>query len=126
MCIRDREEAAILAAVHSSAYSKEMGGAKVAVDYTEVKNVWKANGAKPGMVLYDPYQTATVTPDEALAIGEKAAPWFHILEVGTPMVTAYGMEPVRRLRAAFPSKEILADVKIVDSGRCLLYTSRCV
>lgn len=64
---RTKEEAAILAAVHSSAYSKEMGGAKVAVDYTEVKNVWKANGAKPGMVLYDPYQTATVTPDEALA-----------------------------------------------------------
>ena len=27
----------------------------------------KANGAKPGMVLYDPYETAVVTPDPALA-----------------------------------------------------------
>ena len=40
---------------------------KVQVDYTEVRNVWKANGAKPGMVLYDPYETAVVTPDPALA-----------------------------------------------------------
>lgn len=58
-----KTEAAILAAVHSS----QNGGAKVQVDYTEVKNVWKANGAKPGMVLYDPYETAVVTPDPALA-----------------------------------------------------------
>ncbi len=58
-----KTEAAILAAV----YSSENGGAKVAVDYTEVKNVWKANGAKPGMVLYDAYETAAVTPDPALA-----------------------------------------------------------
>lgn len=58
-----KTEAAILAAVHSS----QNGGAKVQVDYTEVKNVWKANGAKPGMVLYDPYETAVVTPDPSLA-----------------------------------------------------------
>ena len=58
-----KTQAAILAAVHSSQNS----GAKVQVDYTEVKNVWKANGAKPGMVLYDPYETAVVTPDPSLA-----------------------------------------------------------
>ena len=58
-----KTEAAVLAAVHSS----QTGGAKVQVDYTEVRNVWKANGAKPGMVLYDPYETAVVTPDPALA-----------------------------------------------------------
>ena len=58
-----KTQAAILAAVHSS----QNGGAKVQVDYTEVKNVWKANGAKPGMVLYDPYETAVVTPDPSLA-----------------------------------------------------------
>lgn len=58
-----KTQAAILAAVHSS----QNGGAKVQVDYTEVKNVWKANGAKPGMVLYDPYETAVVTPDSSLA-----------------------------------------------------------
>lgn len=58
-----KTQAAVLAAVHSS----QNGGAKVQVDYTAVKNVWKANGAKPGMVLYDPYETAVVTPDPALA-----------------------------------------------------------
>ena len=58
-----KTQAAVLAAVHSS----QNGGAKVQVDYTALKNVWKANGAKPGMVLYDPYETAVVTPDPALA-----------------------------------------------------------
>lgn len=38
----------------------------MAVDYTRVRNVKKPAGAKPGMVVYDPYQTAYVTPDEAL------------------------------------------------------------
>ena len=42
-------------------------GSVTAVDYTEVRNVWKANGAKPGMVLYDNYETAYVVPDAALA-----------------------------------------------------------
>ena len=66
-----KTEAAVLAAVHSSQNSATTpsfsSGAKVQVDYTEVRNVWKANGAKPGMVLYDPYETAVVTPDPALA-----------------------------------------------------------
>ena len=45
----------------------------MAVDYTQVKNVKKPAGARPGMVVYDPYQTAYVTPDEALvkALEEK-------------------------------------------------------
>lgn len=38
-----KTEAAVLAAVHSS----QNGGAKVQVDYTEVRNVWKANGQSP-------------------------------------------------------------------------------
>ena len=41
-------------------------GAKVAVDTTEVKNIWKASGAKPGMVLYEVYTTVYVTPREGL------------------------------------------------------------
>lgn len=59
-----KTEAAILAALHSGSGDS---GAKIAVDYTEVRNVWKANGAKPGMVLYDNYETAYVVPDPALA-----------------------------------------------------------
>lgn len=52
------QEAAELA--YSSAY-KAGTGAKVAVDTTEVKNIWKANGAKPGMVLYEVYTTVYIT-----------------------------------------------------------------
>lgn len=46
------EEAAEIAAAHSSAR-----GAKAEVDYTAVKNVWKRNGAKPGMVLFKAQKT---------------------------------------------------------------------
>ena len=47
-------------------FSQGRGGGQVAVDYTQVRNVKKPGGARPGMVVYDPYQTAYVTPDEAL------------------------------------------------------------
>ena len=55
-------EAAMLAAW----FSQGRDGGQVAVDYTQVRNVKKPNGARPGMVVYDPYQTAYVTPDGAL------------------------------------------------------------
>ncbi len=53
-------EAAILAAY----YSQAKDGKNVPVDYTPVKFVKKPNGAKPGMVIYETYRTAYVTPDE--------------------------------------------------------------
>lgn len=52
------EAAALLAA----RYSKAAQSANVEVDYTARKNVWKPAGAKPGMVLYENYRTAVVTP----------------------------------------------------------------
>ncbi len=51
-------EAAELAAY----YSKARESSQVPVDYTAVKNVKKPNGAKPGMVIYDHYNTVYVTP----------------------------------------------------------------
>ena len=36
------------------------------VDVTQVRNLRKPNGAKPGMVVYDRYRTVIVTPDAAL------------------------------------------------------------
>ncbi|MCL2069092.1 MAG: NFACT family protein, partial [Oscillospiraceae bacterium] len=56
------EQACIIAAWHSKARES----AKIPVDYTRVKNVKKPGGAKPGMVIYDHYETAIVSPDEAL------------------------------------------------------------
>lgn len=51
-------EAAQLAAY----YSKARESSQVPVDYTQIKNVKKPNGAKPGMVIYDNYNTLYVTP----------------------------------------------------------------
>lgn len=54
----------ILEAARLAAYfSKAQNSAQVPVDYTAVKNVKKPNGAKPGMVIYDRYNTVYVQPD---------------------------------------------------------------
>ena len=55
-------EAAIIAATNSSVRE----GDNVAVDYTEVRNIRKPAGAKPGMVVYEIYRTAYVNPDAEL------------------------------------------------------------
>lgn len=59
---RTLTEAAIIAAVNS----KARNSAKVPVDYTQIKNVKKQPGGKPGMVIYENFSTAIVDPDEAL------------------------------------------------------------
>ena len=55
-------EAAQLAAFHSRARESS----QVPVDYTRVKFVKKPQGAKPGMVIYDHYNTVYVTPSQEL------------------------------------------------------------
>lgn len=52
----DITEAAIIAAKNS----KACGERRVEVDYTRIKNVKKPNGAKPGFVIYEGYNTAVV------------------------------------------------------------------
>ena len=54
------------AATIAATLSKAKGGAKVQVDYAPRKNVRKPNGAKPGMVVYEGYNTVLVSPDKAL------------------------------------------------------------
>lgn len=56
----DIAQAAALAAWFSQA--RESG--KVPVDYTEVRNVKKPAGGRPGMVVYTAYRTVNVTPEE--------------------------------------------------------------
>ena len=53
-------EAAALAAY----YSKARESSQVPVDYTTIKNVKKPNGAKPGMVIYEHYNTVYITPKQ--------------------------------------------------------------
>ena len=57
----DIAEAALLAAWFSQA--RESGN--VPVDYTEVRNVKKPAGGRPGMVIYTTCRTVNVTPEEA-------------------------------------------------------------
>ena len=54
-------EAAKIAAYYSQA--RESGN--VPVDYTPVKFVKKPSGGRPGMVIYNTYQTVNVVPEEA-------------------------------------------------------------
>lgn len=60
---RTIKEAAVLAAFYSSARD----GYNVPIDYTQIKNVKKPSKAKPGMVVYDNYNTIYVVPDASLA-----------------------------------------------------------
>jgi predicted ribosome quality control (RQC) complex YloA/Tae2 family protein len=53
-------EAALLAAY----FSKGRNSSNVPVDYCPRKNVKKPSGAKPGMVIYEGYNTIYVTPSE--------------------------------------------------------------
>ncbi len=54
-----QNEAAMLA-VH---YSSQKNGNKIPVDYTQVKNIRKTGDLPIGMVLYEQYETAYITPD---------------------------------------------------------------
>lgn len=44
---------------------------------------------------------------------EGGADW---IEAGTPLIKSEGMDAIRKLRAAFPDRVILADMKTVDTG----------
>ncbi|MGM9680263.1 MAG: NFACT family protein [Eubacteriales bacterium] len=59
---RDFTEAAMIAAYHSSLAEAK----NIAVDYTQVRNLKKPAGAKPGFVIYHTNYSAYVTPDPAL------------------------------------------------------------
>ncbi len=60
---REPSGEAILQAAQCAAYhSKARGSAQVPVDYTEVRNVSKPQGAKPGMVIFVKNKTVYVTP----------------------------------------------------------------
>lgn len=57
-----------------------------------------------------------ITLNEALALVDEVQHDIDIIEIGTPMVYAYGMQAVRAMKAQFPAKKVLADLKIMDAG----------
>ncbi|KGR73837.1 Rqc2 family fibronectin-binding protein [Ureibacillus sinduriensis] len=63
------DETTLLEAATLSAYfSKARESSSVPVDYTEIRQVKKPNGAKPGFVIYFEQKTLYVTPDEELVM----------------------------------------------------------
>lgn len=54
--------------------------------------------------------------DDATKLLEMVQESIDIIEVGTPMITRYGLEPVRRYHQEFPHLETLADTKLMDVG----------
>jgi 3-dehydro-L-gulonate-6-phosphate decarboxylase len=52
----------------------------------------------------------------ALAVALQVAPEIDVIEIGTPLCKAAGMEAVRAVREVCPDKLILADVKSPDVG----------
>ena len=63
-------------------------------------------------------QVALDTFDLPSALGplQKAAPHVDIIECGTILVLCEGYRAVRAIRALFPDKPILADVRIAEAG----------
>ncbi|AQQ53773.1 Rqc2 family fibronectin-binding protein [Planococcus lenghuensis] len=62
------EETILEAATIAAYFSKARESSSVPVDYTEVRQVKKPNGAKPGFVIYFEQKTVYVTPDEELVM----------------------------------------------------------
>lgn len=56
-------EAMTQAAIIAATFSRGRDSKNVPVDYTEIRNVKKPQGAKPGFVIYEVYKTAYITPD---------------------------------------------------------------
>lgn len=54
--------------------------------------------------------------DQTLNLAEQAAPYIDIFEIGTPCIKYNGIEIVKALRARFPNKLILVDLKTMDAG----------
>ena len=54
--------------------------------------------------------------EAAIALVARVREHVDIIEAGTPLIYGYGMEAVRALKARFPEKQVLADMKIMDSG----------
>lgn len=54
--------------------------------------------------------------DQTLSLAEQAAPYIDIFEIGTPCIKHNGVDMVKALRAKFPDKLILVDLKTMDAG----------
>jgi len=54
--------------------------------------------------------------ERVMGMAEQIHDVIDIVEVGTPVIMKYGVEPVRRLKEKYPNLTVLADTKIADAG----------
>ncbi|MGX8835394.1 3-hexulose-6-phosphate synthase [Amedibacillus sp. YH-ame6] len=57
-----------------------------------------------------------VSVEEGMKLCEELRNYIDIIEIGTPFVIREGTKAVELFAKAFPEKEILADLKIMDAG----------
>jgi 3-hexulose-6-phosphate synthase len=58
-----------------------------------------------------------LSTDAALEIATEVEAFIDIIEVGTPLIKHEGIGVVKRLRARFPNKLLLVDLKTMDVGK---------
>ena len=61
----------------------------------------------------------TLSMNEAIRLAHLLQDYWEILEIGTTLLLAEGLESVRQFRRTFPEATLLADTKIVDAGAVL-------
>ncbi|MEQ1485419.1 bifunctional 3-hexulose-6-phosphate synthase/6-phospho-3-hexuloisomerase [Methyloglobulus sp.] len=54
--------------------------------------------------------------EQTMSLAEKTAPFIDIFEIGTPCIKHNGIDLVKALRAKFPDKLLLVDLKTMDAG----------
>lgn len=55
--------------------------------------------------------------DQALTIASEVEEFADIFEIGSILIFKHGENAIKQFRAKFPSKTILADLKIIDRGK---------
>jgi len=58
-----------------------------------------------------------ITIPEAKKLLKEIEEHIDIVEIGTPFIINEGLKAVREIKKEFPSKEVLADLKIMDAGK---------
>ncbi|TDD89378.1 3-hexulose-6-phosphate synthase [Saccharopolyspora karakumensis] len=56
------------------------------------------------------------TLEDALTLARQAADHVDILELGTPLIKAEGLDAIKAIKAAHPDKLVFADMKTADAG----------
>lgn len=58
-----------------------------------------------------------LSTQQALDVVGQVYPYLDILEIGTPLIIEEGLRPLEMIKAKFPDKKYLADLKIMDAGK---------